>query len=278
MWSVQLRIALEQLAGGLERQKRFTAAVRRIFSRGLLGFVAYHTSVRNEDKTTLGKFVDEIRTKIDRHPFFSSFVKTYANYRLANFWPDGEAELADILRVEQSHSIIDVYETFVATVQEIVRREQLAEMRSVVARCLTRLSAINDFRIAKAHDALDVESIYWCKRNRSTAISDALLGGNAKRAAILARSIVDDAGLIDPWQIIYAGCAFAQSNRFRFEIPHRPRDYPQLIGIVLRRHSQSEVAFTQLEKSTINLKGLAFANALTDFVRQIRPTNPDSLF
>ena len=45
-------------------------------------------------------------------------------YRLTGELPKSERALADILRVEQSHSSIDIYETFVAVVQEIARHEQ----------------------------------------------------------------------------------------------------------------------------------------------------------
>ena len=51
LWNVQLSIALTQEASGLEAQKRL-AAEQRVFRKGLLGFVAYHCSVRNEPRTS----------------------------------------------------------------------------------------------------------------------------------------------------------------------------------------------------------------------------------
>ena len=60
LWSVQLRLALEHLAGGLERQKRYSAELRKVHRTGLLNFTTYHTSVRNEDRTTLVKFLDDM--------------------------------------------------------------------------------------------------------------------------------------------------------------------------------------------------------------------------
>jgi len=103
LWSVQLRIALEHIVGGLERQKEYTADVRAVYKRGLLGFIAYHTSVRNEDRSTFTKYCDDIRARIERHQYYSPHVKTYARYRLVGEWPSSEDGLADILRIEQSH-------------------------------------------------------------------------------------------------------------------------------------------------------------------------------
>ncbi|WP_019082598.1 hypothetical protein [Yersinia enterocolitica] len=46
-WSIQLRISLENLTGGLENQKKYTSEVRSIYRKGLLNFIAYNTSIRN---------------------------------------------------------------------------------------------------------------------------------------------------------------------------------------------------------------------------------------
>ena len=275
LWSVQLRIAIEQHAGGLERQKRYTAEVRRVYKRGLLGFVTYHTSVRNEEKTTFPKFLDDIKLRIDRHRYYAPFVKSYVRYRLTGELPEFERALADILRVEQSHSSIDIYETFVAVVQEIARHEQQTVARTVAAECVRDLAIIADFRLSKAAFVLDGGCACGPLRSRSTELSDALFVGNVRRAAKIARRVALAPGGIDPWQYIYAGFAFAHAARPREGELRRPQDVSRLIGRIQSRSGAAIGAFAQLEKIAINLRGLPSAAGLLDMIQQFRRSRPD---
>lgn len=275
LWSVQLRIAIEQQAGGLEQQKRYTAEVRGVYKRGLLGFVAYHTSVRNEDRSTLVKFCDDIRARIDRHQHYETFVKTYARYRLAGELPASESGLADILRVEQSHSSIDMYETFVAVVQEIVRRDVFNKARGVLLKCLNNLESISDFRLAKVALILDRGNFPMVHRTRSTDISDALLLGDAKIAAQSFRRNFKASNCIDLWQFIYAGLAFAHAVRPREREYRRPKDISRLIGRVFCRCDVLDDSFGLLLKLAMNLRGLTTAAGLTDLLPLLSRSHPD---
>jgi len=276
MWSVQLRIALEHQAGGLERQKRFTAEVRSVYRRGLLGFTAYHTSVRNEDRSSLAKYCDDIKKRIDKHQYYQPFVKTYARYRLAGELPSSESGLADILRVEQSHSSIDVYETFVCVAQELVRREDLVEARNVLVKCLNNLSGMDDFRLFKAALCIG-QDLPWDRRvpSRSTLISDPLLQGDCKRAVRSALTYVKAPATVDPWQFIYAGVALAHAMRRRGSTFSRPRHVSHLIGGVLSRGDGSYVHHALLGKLMFNLRALPVAAGVLDLLPMLRPSRPD---
>lgn len=275
LWSVQLRIALEHAAGGLERQKRYTAMVRAIYKRGLLGFITYHTSVRNEDRSTLAKYCEDIRARIERHRYYEPFVKTYARYRLAGEWPISEAGFADILRVEQSHSIIDIYETFVAVSQEIARREDLFEARKGLVECLRNLTGITDFRLDKTAQVIDGHQTNANFGRRRTEISDALFSGKAKLATKITRRILKFPTNVDPWQYIYAGIAISHARRPRPSNYRYPIDIPSLIGRVLSRCDSESDTFAQLEKMVFNLRGLVAAAGLIDMMPLLRRSGPD---
>lgn len=148
LWSVQLRLALEQLAGGLERQKRYSAELRTAHRTGLLSFTTYHTSVRNEERTTLAKFYDDIDARIAALIAHSGPTKTYDRYRLKNQLPHTDLGLAEVLRVEQSHGIVDIYETYIAVIQEIVKHNPTEQRACLILRCIDQLS-IEDFRLNK---------------------------------------------------------------------------------------------------------------------------------
>lgn len=275
LWGVQLRIALEQQAGGLERQKRYTAEVRAVYKRGLLGFLAYHTSVLNEDKTTLAKFLDDIKGRINKHQYYEPFVKTYVRYRLACEWPTSEVGLAEILRVEQSHSLIDVYETFVAVVQEVVRRDDLLEARNVLVKCLGTLTDIDDFRLIKAKKLLTRSNSLSEQNTRSTEISDPMFSGNIKLAAKATRRMQRTPEGLDPWQIIYAGFCLSHFRRRNEDLLLQPKNIARLIGNIQSRLNTADESFAQLGKLVINIRGLPTAVGLHEMLQQFRRTRPN---
>ncbi len=274
LWSIQLRIALEQLAGGLERQKRYTAKVRSVYKRGFLSFVAYHTSVRNEGKSTHSKFIEDVKARIDRHQYYDDAIKSYLRQRLANEWPATESGWADVLRIEQSHGMIDIYETYVSAIQELVRRENLLSTRAVAITCLQSLPRGMDFRLDKALLQLDPSQATPKLPNRNTEVSDLLIGGNAQKAAIKGRSKFAK-NSIDAWQLIYSGFSLAHRNRPSRRGFSRPREIPQIIANIQAEGASSEDALAQLNKLATNLRGLPFAVAIADFIPHMQRQRPD---
>lgn len=270
LWSVQTRLALEHLAGGLERHKKYSAEVRSIYKQGLLGFVTYHTSVRNEDRTTFTKYLEDIEQRIDRHPYYDSAIKIYARYRLKDEYPKSDTDLASILRVEQSHSIFDVYQTFVAVLQAIVSRGCDDELKAVIVMSLCDLG-IDDFRIIKILKKVEPASRMDLPV-RDRTLSNSLLDGNAVRAALTARRLTRTS--TDPWLAIYAGFAHSHARRERTLAQPRPTTIAQTIGRIQSRCTGANDAWHQLAKLALNLRGLPLAAGILDFLRQMKRTHP----
>lgn len=269
LWSIQLRLALEHLAGGLERQKRYSAQLRNIHRAGLLSFTVYHSSVRNEDRTTLAKFLDDIDQRITGLIQHSGPTKTYDRYRLKNEFPAADEGLAEILRVEQSHGIIDAYETFVAILQELVRRKPDSKRSSHIIDCISRID-VEDFRLCKIKEALD--PTFRCDLpSRDTRISDALFEGRQFSAMRCAIRVTSD----DPWEYIYAGMALASVRPDNESISAKPTRVAALIARVQSRSNGSEDAWAQLTKLALNLRGLPLAAGLFECLTQLRRVRPD---
>ncbi len=272
MWLVQLRLATEQLAGGLERQKQYSAQVRGVYRQGLLPFVTYHTSVRNEDRSTLAKFLNDIEDRIERHTRYDDATRTYLRYRLKNEFPATDAGLAEILRVEQSHGIVDLYDTFIAVLQEIVSRDINDAKSELLLRCLNAID-LDDFRLKKIRGLIkndnDAELF-----TRDQELSNAMFAGNllaARRIAVAERSRYSS----DPWQYIYAGFAISVPDRERGDIAARPTTVARLISRVQSRSNDSDDAAMRLAKLALNLRGLPLAAGLSDFIGQLRRPAPD---
>ncbi|MCM8732545.1 hypothetical protein ACFO8O_16425 [Hephaestia sp. GCM10023244] len=269
LWSVQLRLALEHLAGGLERQKRYAAELRNVHRVGLLNFTVYHTSVRNEDRTTLGKFMDDVEARISAVAVHSEPTKTYDRYRLKGDMPATDIGLAEILRVEQSHGIVDVYETYIAILQELARRSPSQERVRLIMHCVDQLE-IDDFRLTKIQRLLDSSRNFELPQ-RDTAISDALFEGNIVPAIRRARKLSSD----DPWDHIYSGFALSYRRATGDPIPAKPTNVAALIARIQSRCDGSEDAWAQLAKLALNLRALPLAAGLLESAMQLRRSQPD---
>jgi hypothetical protein len=282
IWGVQLRVALEQQAGGLERQKRYSIEVRGIFRRGLLAFITYNTSVRNEDKTTLAKYLEDVKVRIDKQKYYEPFIKTYLRYRLAGELPASERGIADILRVEQSHSLIDLYETFVTVIQEISRRDDFEKYRGVATKCIHTLIDVKDFRLGKALLVMEGDAYIETCRNpaslerRKSDISDALFSGRVKLAALIARRNLGLAPSLDIWQFIYAAFAFGHGSLKQVPKYGRPQDIARLLGSVLSRDISSVFSLAILTKLAVNLRGLPVSVGVIDLLQQVQKSRPIS--
>ncbi len=276
LWSVQLRLSLEHQAGGLERQKQYSAEVRGVFKRGILGFVTYYSSVRNEDRTTFSRFLDDIENRIANHRYYNEETRKYMRYRLKNECPVENDGLADILRVEQNHGIIDIYETYVAILQEIVRSVPSKGLAEVILRCIES-SEIDDFRLAKIARLLEPSADYKLPM-RDTSASDALFDGHAVKAARASRHVMRGHAPIDPWQAIYAGFAFGHENgaRTRGTLRSAPTTIAQMLGRVQSRCEIAAELWGQTAKIAINFRGLPVFAGIFDFLIHIRRATPDA--
>lgn len=272
LWSVQLRIALEHQAGGLERQKRYAADVRKIYKRGLLGFTTYHTSVRNEDRTTVSKFLDDVEHRINNHIYYDEPLKNYSRYRLKGEIPPGSEAIADILRIEQNHTIQDVYQTFIAVIQELVARGPSEDLRKIILIALSIIPA-DDFRVIKIIRHLDHQHDLQYM-NRELGVLENLLEGNIQAANSFAKLRLAES--TDAWDIIYAGLARTSSSLNLASFALRPTNLAKGLGAIFGRALQTAEIGAQLSKLTLNFRGLPFAAALANFEGTWRRLQPDA--
>ena len=274
LWSVQLRLALEQQAGGLTRQKQYSSEVRSVYRRGLLGFTTYHTSVRNEDRTTYSRFLDDIENRIRSHGRYDDATKTYARYRLKSEFPGTLDGLARILKIEQGHGLIDIYETYISVLQEIAKRGLANEgMSRAIVDCIGAV-AIPDVRLAKVAMLLG-PNVRINLPPRDASVADALFAGNAPKAARLGLKALRD-GAADPWTIIYVGFALAHMGGRSTAPPNRLGELPRMIARVQNRSVDSSDAWSQTAKMTLNFCGLNVAAAIYELMIQLRRSAPDS--
>lgn len=263
---IQTRIALESASGGLDSQKRYSSEVRGIYKGGLLSFITYYTSMRNEEGVGIDKLLENLQSRLERNKTYPPDVKTYLEYQITNILPSTESGLADILRVEQSHSLIDIYETFINVFIQIVKAENSVISDTVLLRVLDNLTMVEDFRLTKLKAI--ISNISSCSKLplRVTHISNSLFSKKYKLATKCYLKELKERESIDPWSILYASFALCGQNDRHRDLTSKIQDIPVLLASVLSLSKQSSLAFELLLKSLINYKGLTSVQGILHFM------------
>lgn len=262
MWSIQLRIALEQKQSGLEAQKAYYDSVKRQYRRGILAYVAHHTSVLSEDRTSWQRFSETLIRASDKRA--EKATGDYFKYRLLGIWSDSSSSIANVLRVEQSHSIIDQYETFVALCQHVVTRPYRSDLRNAVAAGAAALASIGDFRLANVAEAAN------------QGAQTARIGNEITSEALSAGANKDHWPVSDPWAVIALSCGNAilpnwqpgtQSNLFNDHLTN-----------LFRSGGNTAAVAGELEKLSHMFRGLPVAKGILDFIRAFYPAGSSPPF
>lgn len=268
IWGIQLRISLESLDKGIDHQKKYTAEVNKIFRSGLLTFISFYTSTRNESKTTLEKYINNVNNRINRQKRFQQSVKTYLRYQLTYESPSTISELEDILYIEQNHSLIDLFETLIFSLQKITKEPYFKDHKIKALQCVEMLAEIDDYRLDKIKQVLVKD--YWCTsgnhlKERDSELSDLLLSEKIQKAALFNRRNISTQP--DAWVLIYSGFIYGHSKSEFLLGTESIHNIPKLIGNILNRSENSHNAFSSLMKLAVNLKALPTSVAILDFLK-----------
>lgn len=152
LWSTELRVGVTQAARGIDAQKQFLKEIRSVQKRGVWPYVANAASVRAEPTVSISWFLEETRRRQDRTA--STDLLDYLQFRGSGEWPDSNAACARILRIEQSHHVIDVYETFISYLQEASTRKLQQRISDAISSALDVMMDIEDARLSKIHFAI----------------------------------------------------------------------------------------------------------------------------
>jgi hypothetical protein len=147
LWSTELKLALTQATKGLEAQKSILKQIRTVRRTGIWPFVANAASTRAEPAVSISWFLEESKRRQARAK--KNEFSDYIVFRALGEWPEGSAAAARILRTEQSHHVIDLYETFVSYLQDAVTGRPTEQLSESISACLSELECIRDVRLRK---------------------------------------------------------------------------------------------------------------------------------
>lgn len=149
LWSIQLKISFEQIFNGLVEQKKWTNTFRKKYKTGLLSYLTFFISSRNEIKTNYVKFIEDTEKTIAAHKYYkkNSKLLNYLNYKILGKYPE-DKDLKDLLLIEQAHSIYDLYDTFINIIQYLIINGKENLLDSVSWK-IKELEVLEDYRIVK---------------------------------------------------------------------------------------------------------------------------------
>lgn len=261
LWTLELRIATETLAGGFERQKAY---VNNLIARGRRTFVAFfasHIGERNEARVTKQSFETRLRERAKTWNTKTDQL-SYITYKLIGAQTLSLTEAADILCYEASSSIIDLYETYIDVLLAINESPQLKRDR--VLGQVEKLGLIDD------HCLNNLRIVYSTEKLEMAPSSDYLnyfLSGEYDESA---RQITDRLleNPDDPVAILLASKLSAlgfvvsvENNEFlSYLLP--------LLSQFLLQDNGAELAAQALERLSLNLRCLPISACIANLLNE----------
>lgn len=273
LWAVQAKLGLKQYFYGLEDQKLYADELRRVNRKTFLAYIAYYTSIRNEDRTQIVRFSEQIVERIRNK--FPEDTQNYLIYRLLNKWPLEEKEICDVFRIEQSFSIFDIYETFISFCQHVLRDTQLNYLKKIIAPILENFVGINDFRLKKIKGILGDINSYNELPQRDCSVTEELFTQGIT-PQLLKLCSKHNRSYPDVWSLIYSGVI--SSHRKGSIQSVKKSTFKYLLARFLYRTKESDKDLGDLNKLTLNLSGFSFAKGVNDFLGEHTPVKTSDMF
>ncbi len=261
LWSIETRVALLQLAEGLEAQKAY--AVRVLEARGrndIVAFLTHRVSRRNEPNTTPMRYIHQIEESLAEW-VGAQDLATYVAYRIINRGPVDADGYAQVLRFEASAAPVDQYDTFVRLANSAAAGGDDAVRAAFRAETLRIANVVDDERLRRAAFLLSGDAA-WLDRSPTaeTAADDALVIGDYQLAGTfadreMARHPLDTSAWLIKAQAAVGAGENVEDCDLRSTVIDRAR---RLIG----RLDQRDEAVIALLKDGLNHRLQRFASAL----------------
>jgi hypothetical protein len=116
LWSIENKIAVLQVAHGLERQKTFVNNIRSARVSNPVAVIAFFASERCESATNPLQFKQVMVERAEKWEVDQAY-KDYLLFRITDEYEFSPETCASILRYEATSSVIDYYDTYVRLAQ-----------------------------------------------------------------------------------------------------------------------------------------------------------------
>ena len=215
LWSIQLKISFEQTFNGLAEQKKYTNSFRKIYKTGLLSYIVFFISSRNEEKTNYLKFVEDFENSLSKHKYYKEQkeLTNYLRYKILGQYPQDFNDIKDLLLIEQAHSIYDLYDTFINVIQHLIMNNQIIFLQKY-SKKIEQLNILDDYRIKKIIKLIkndinanaNARNYTWHELNNNPNV--------AKERIFIENNLVDIWGIINNAYNLYENEYYNGENLF----------------------------------------------------------------
>lgn len=266
-WLVEVRIAIEQFFNGLEGQKKVLAEVREETPPGFLQFMAHRISLRNEDAVTIQRYSSNLDAWLAGKDLEIGLAD-YLKFKLARHTPTNIISVGHVLRIEQSSSDIDLYETFVSLAIQISQDSTLKTSSALMMKAWSEME-VNDYRLEKIARTFSLEAEDAGINKSDTAISGYFLEGRFADAIKECRRKVQS-GSVDAFDIYIVAHCYALNHERRVDrlpIRIKPwRFYANVISEIISKSDNYNESCLDVIKDLTNLQLLPTCNGLLQLV------------
>tara|TARA_R110001606_G_scaffold387428_1_gene552094 strand:- start:310 stop:3318 length:3009 start_codon:yes stop_codon:yes gene_type:complete len=253
------------MAKGLEAQKQYTTEIRNMWAGGILSYISLFTSVRNEERTSIGKYIDDMESKFNGQNVDKELV-AHLRYHLLTELPTDEEGASNLFVMEQLGTVYDLYETLIATLLKSLDSIGLQLDVVRVIRTLKELSLIEDARLAKL--AFNLTGIYDASKlnTRSCDLSDkVIINDKSALLKIIRTSGNSQSPVTDIWDYIYLGFWLSLQNKHYRIKGNKPHKLPHLLGRAMSEHNMLN-EINSLIKLSVNYYGLNIFTGIKEFL------------
>jgi hypothetical protein len=261
-WLIEAELAFRQAAFGIEEQKKYASRLRREAKRSAAAFVAHYISVRNEPSVTASRFPEDTLRRLQRARLPKSGT-IYLSFRLVQQWPNSLSGLATILMVEQTSSIIDLYETLIRIAQRLAVTEPDPILRAHLASRLSLLSDIPDTRIERLIAVLTGAFEHFRINTSQSGSFDLLLRGKPKSSLYFAsRKLAAHPGDIN--ELITAAYCLSLGKSPSLNTKSLQDTVLRNLAVIMSKTGDFERSVADLRKLTLNFSFLPSMRALKE--------------
>lgn len=256
------RIAVEQIENGIEGQKAYVNSIKAQFKAGLVPYLAHYISVRNEPSVSWGWYIDDVNRRVSQSRYGPS-VKSYLRYHFTGQWPKSSAAAANILKIEQSHSEVDMYETLLSFLQFASATGTYSKIASAISTATNSLEPIRDPVLQKVR-LLQGESVSLGKFRESRAANELLAGRTRDAYRLALRSLRADPVAIEDAVVASFARSGTKASKAA-QLGQVSRLWSEVIpnlATMFRRGARFSSAVDHLQKLAANLVGTECGRAL----------------
>jgi hypothetical protein len=274
LWLIEIRVALLQVARGLESQKTFAQHVKDSSEANFLRFVVHWTSVRNEPTVSSQSHKEQVLRGL-RHKSIDEGIRTYFRFRLLREFPTEHDGLAHILRNEQSQSPFDLLNTFLGVLQRLIVISRTKNLDRAIVAALKKLSKLEDPRLTR------LRAIYLDEKpvNQSSVEPlSHLLMGNFAKALRTSKQLANRSGDCISGLLVTAISLSSREAKGSRSHARGARRLALQLSSLVARSGDHETAGIELARFAGNFAGLSIAESLGYLTNALRALELREIF